>query len=165
MGGRLRLLFRCVILVCAGALQDMQIKSGEGDVIETQRFRTVGQQVLQIGACPVENRHKVVAHGIDTAGRQITQRLLVIGDMPRVIAAVGFDLFMHRNAFHHRPHQPFLSQQRLSRLDLIDRPNFAIRDMVQCGDDAGGTGLAHIVKRDRIVRPVPTPCLFHCVSL
>ena len=156
---------RRIVRLGAGALQDMQLERGEGDVIETQRFGAVRQRIGQIGARPVEDRHEVVADGVDAAGREVAQRLLIVGDMPPPIAAVGFDLFMYRHALHHRPHQPFFRQQRLPRADLVDRPDFAVRNMVQRRDHPGRPGLTHVIQRDRIVRAIPTPCLFHVVSL
>ena len=95
----------------------------------------------------------------------VAQRLLVIGDVPPPVAAVGFDLLMYRHALHHRPHQPLFRQQRLPRADFVDRPDFTVRDMMQRRHHPGRPGLTHIVQRNRIVRAIPTPCLFHVLSL
>lgn len=143
----------------------MQIEGGESDLIETQRLGAVRQLIRQIGARPVKDRHKVVAHGIDTAGRQITQRLLIVGNVACSIAALGFNILMHRDTFHHRPDQPLLRQQRLTRLDLVDRPHLPVGNMVQRRHHAAGACLTHIIQRNRVIRPVPTPRLFHTVSL
>ena len=103
----LALLFFAVIRFRPRAFEDMQFKGGEGDLIETQRPGAVRQLIFQIGARPVEDRHKVVAHGIDAAGREVADALLIVGNPGRILPAVGFNILVHRNAFDHRPDQPF----------------------------------------------------------
>ena len=103
---RLSDLFGGIVRFRARALEDMQFKGGEFNLIETQGFGAIRQDVFQIGTGPVEDRHKVVAHGTDAALGQIAQALLVVSDPLRVVAGMGFDLFVNRYAFDHRPYQP-----------------------------------------------------------
>lgn len=64
---RLRNLFGGVVRFRARAFEDMQLKGGKFNLIETQRFGAVRQDVFRVGTGPVENRHKVVAHGTNAA--------------------------------------------------------------------------------------------------
>ena len=161
---RLTLFFSRVIRFSAFAFQDMQLESRKRDLVKTQRFRAVFQGVLKVGTRPVEDRHEVVAYGVDTAFRQVADALLIVSNPGLVLARTGFDIFVHRNTFDDGPGQPFFRQQRLTRFDFFYRPHLTVRDMVQCRDYAGSASLTHIIKRYRIVRAVPTPGLFHCLT-
>ncbi len=90
----LTLLFFTVIRFRSRAFKDMQLKGGESDLIETQRPGAVRQLIFQIGARPVEDRHKVVAHGIDAAGREVADALLIVGNPGRILPAVGFNILV-----------------------------------------------------------------------
>ncbi|MNI51525.1 hypothetical protein D3C73_1062550 [compost metagenome] len=160
----LTLFFCAVIRFRTGALQDMQLKGRKSNLIEAQGFRTVRELIFKVSARPVEDRHEVIAHGINAAGRQITDTLLIIGDPRLILSRLGFDVFVNGNAFHHRPGQPLFSQNSLSLLNLFYRPHFTIRNVVQGGHNTGCASLTHIIKRYRIVRSVPTPGLFHCFT-
>ena len=103
----LTLLFFTVIRFRSRAFKDMQLKGGESDLIETQRPGAVRQLIFQIGARPVEDRHKVVAHGIDAAGREVADALLIVGNPCRILPAVGFNILVDGNAFDDRPVNPF----------------------------------------------------------
>ena len=127
---RLRDLFGGVVLFRTRAFEDMQLKGGKFNLIETQRFGAVRQDVFQVGAGPVENRHKVVAHGTNAALGQVTQALLVVGDPLLIVAGTGFNVFVDRHAFNDRPDQARLLNNRFAFEDLINRPHFPVRDMV-----------------------------------
>jgi hypothetical protein len=58
---------------------------------------------------------------------------------------VRFDIFMHRNTFHHRPGQPFFSQQCLTLFDFFYRPDLTVWNMVQCRHDTRCASLTHII--------------------
>ena len=62
-----------------------------------------GHYIFQIGTRPVEDRHKVVADGINTAGCQVTNALLIVRNPGLTLTGVGFDIFVNRNTFHNRP--------------------------------------------------------------
>ena len=102
---RLRNLFGGVVRFRARSFEDMQLKGGKFNLIETQRFGAVRQDVFQVGTGPVENRHKVVAHGTNAALGQVTQALLVVGNPLLIVAGTGFNVFVDRYAFDDRPYQ------------------------------------------------------------
>ena len=128
--GRLTLFLIAVGITRAGTLQNMQLKCGERHGVEAQRAHAVRQLPAQIGAGPVQHWHKVVADGIDAAGGEIAQRLLIVGDIALPVAALGFDRLVHRHAFHHRPVQSLLRQLRPARLNFLFRPDLAVGNMV-----------------------------------
>ena len=98
-------LFGGVVRFRARTLEDMQLKGGKLNLVKTQRFGAVRQNVFQVGTGPVENRHEVVAHGTNTALSQVTQALLVVGDPLQIVAGTGFNVFVDRHAFDDRPDQ------------------------------------------------------------
>ena len=53
---------------------------------------------------------------------------------------------MDRDALHHRPDQTFFRQQSLTRFNLLNRPDLAVRDMVKSRHDAGRARLARIIQ-------------------
>ena len=122
----------------------MQLKGGEFNLIEAQGFGAIRQDVLKVGTGPVEDRHKVVAHGANTALGQIAQALLIVSDPLRVVDGMSFDLFVNWYAFDHRPYQAGFFHDGLTLEDLVNRPHFAVRDMVQGGDHSGRARLTDV---------------------
>ncbi|MNG02092.1 hypothetical protein D3C84_851000 [compost metagenome] len=147
------------------ALEDEQVERGKRGLIETQRPTTIRHFPRQVGASPVQYRHEVVAHDIEAAARKVAHALLVVGDVLVTPTTAALDVFMHRNAFHHRPAQACGFDHLFARRDGVHRPDFAIGDFVQRGDDTGRTGLADVRQGDRVFGPKPTPCLFHVFLL
>ena len=116
---------------------------------------------MQVGAGPVQHRHEVIGHAENPAGGQVAQRLLVILDVAQVLARSGFDMLVHRNAFHHTPDEARFGNQRLAGPDLFHGPHFAVGDMVQGVDNVGHAGLADKVEGYRVLRAVPAPAFAH----
>ena len=67
---------------------------------------------------------------------------------------------MHRDTLHDRPSQAGFFDESFAFFYLFDAPHFAVGNVVQGGDDAGGAGLAYVLQADGVVGPVPTPGLF-----
>ena len=99
----LLLLFSGVIRFGARAFQNVQLKRRKGNLVETQRFRAVRHLIFQVGTRPVQNRHEVIADRINAAGRQVANALLIVCNPGPVFPGMGFDIFVNRNAFYHRP--------------------------------------------------------------
>ena len=155
---------RRVIGLGAGALQHEAVEGGELVRVEAQRPAAARLHRVQLGAGPVEDRHEVVADDGHAAGGEVAQRLTVIVEERLQIALAELDRLGHRQALHHTPAQPkrgVALDQRLAPLDLVRRPDHAIRDLVQRRDDAGGPGLPRIGELDHIVGAEPAPGLFH----
>lgn len=107
---RLLLFFSAIVSFGARAFKDVQFKSGESNLVKTQRFGAISQLIFQIGTRPVQNRHEVIAHGINTAGRQIADALLIVGNPLLILPAVSFDILVHRDTLNNRPAQAFFRQ-------------------------------------------------------
>lgn len=91
----------------------------------------------QIGAQPVEHRHKVVADALDARSAQ-----------PADVFAVGFDVFIARrlaelnvlvygHAFYDLEGQTVRGRLRFDALDAFCRPDAARGDVVDGGNNSG----------------------------
>ena len=157
---RLRALLRRIFRLRPRTLQNKQVERHERRPFETKRFRAVRQRIGQVGARPVQHRHKIIGNGTNTAGGQVAQALLVIFDIPLKFPSAGFDPLMDRNALNDAPYQPGIGNRPLSFADLIDAPCLPVGNMMQRRYHVRSPGLPDIPKADRIVRPVPAPRLF-----
>ena len=57
-----------------------------------------------------------------------------------------------------------LLDQALALFDVGGGPDLAGRHVIECGDNAGGTGLSDLFERDRVIGPEPAPGFFHCIE-
>ena len=85
-------------------LEDVNLEGDKVGVVEGERLGAVVPHAVELGARPVDDRHEVVRELPNATGAQVTDGLLVVGDV--TVAAVRALLYrlMHRNALHHRPH-------------------------------------------------------------
>ena len=157
-------LFGRVVPFGAGALQDEDLKRGELRLVEVKRLGAVRQPVVQVGADPVQHRHEVVGDHFHAALAEIAQALLVVRDVLLAAAAAGLDILVDRQALDYAPDKTGVLDYLFVFLDLLDAPDFAVGDVVQTADHAGGAGLAHEFQRNRVFRTVPAEGLFHIVS-
>ncbi len=74
---------------------------------------------IEVSTGPVEHRHEVVAHGANTALRQVAQSLLIVSDRLLIVASLGFDIFRELYAFHDILHQACIFNDRLAFEDLF----------------------------------------------
>src|SRR5439155_11055 len=75
-----------------------QIDGGEGPVVVRERRGPVGQPHGEVGACPVEDRHKVVAqHGYAELAHTRDAGAVVV-DEPIAPGASQLDVLVHRDA-------------------------------------------------------------------
>ncbi len=140
------LLGSAVILFRSRTLQQIKLEGRKSVGVEAQRFCAIRQRPGEVGSRPVQHRHEVVADGINAAGSQIAYRLLIIGDIAKVVTTLGFNRLMDRDALYHRPDQTFFRQQCLTRFNLLNRPYLAVRDMVQRRHNAGRARLTRIIQ-------------------
>ena len=149
-----------VLLFGFRSFQDEKIECREGSLFETQGGRTVGDFILQIRPGPIQDRHKVVANHRDAAGAEVAYRLFVVIDVPFKSVDLSFDIFVNRHTLHHGPSQTSFFDLLFPFFDLFHRPDLSDGKVVQSGDNARGSSLTNILQCDRIVRTVPSPCLF-----
>src|SRR5690606_28155762 len=95
--------FRLVRGFGTGALQDINVVSGEIAHLKTQCLAFVGQAITEVGASPIHHGHKVVTDIKNTGGGDIADRLLVVGNILAVIASTRLDVVMQWNAFNYGP--------------------------------------------------------------
>ena len=136
--------------------------------VEAQGRAAAGQRMRELRSRPVEHGHEVVADRRDAAAGEVAQGEPVIVEERPEIAFAELDGFVNRQALGDAPAQAERRvgrDQRLSRLDLLDGPDDAVRDVVQSGDDPRRSGLPDVSELDDIVRTEPAPGLFHGYSL
>ena len=76
----------CPLLTSAFALKDIDVEVGKLGIVEVEVGRSVGIVVQQVGACPVEHRHKIVTNGLDAFEAEVAEAFLIDLDL---IVAVG----------------------------------------------------------------------------
>ena len=151
------------------ALEHMQVERREAVIVEAQRGRAGRHRIIEIGAGPVDHRHHVVADGADAFGGDRPHALDPDFGLTRSAGAAALDVVRHRNALDHGPFERRTAGRRVldERLALRDgllRPDLARRVLMQRRDDLGRAGLAHMIERHRIVRPIPAPRLSHAAT-
>ena len=88
-----------------GAFQNMDVKGGEVDKIEPHAGGAIGQSPRQIGAGPVQHRHKVITNHLNPRLGDVGQAGFPVGNMVAPSALLFPDVLRHRQAFHHVPPQ------------------------------------------------------------
>ena len=76
----------CPLLASAFTLEDIDVEVGKLCIVEVEVGRSVRIVVQQVGACPVEHRHKIVTNGLDAFEAEIAEALFIDLDL---IVAVG----------------------------------------------------------------------------
>ena len=153
--------FRRVVLLRPFPAENEDLKSGELLLIEEQRFGTVRQFVVQIGADPVEDGHEVVGDHPHAASAQIAEGNFVIFDIFFTPPRTEFDILVHGKAFDDIPDQTGVFDFLFIGEDLLDRPDLSVRDVMQGADHPFCARLPDIFQRDRILGSIPAERLFH----
>ena len=119
--------------------------------------------MLQVGACPVEHRHEIIADGLDAAASQVAQASDIVGNELVAVGAAILDALAHGQAFHHAPSESVILDILFHFHHLLLAPHHAGLDVVERCDDAFYANLAQHVQGDFVVGAEPTPCLFHTI--
>ena len=130
-----------IIFFCSGAFENVKIEVGETRPVEVERCGTVGPRVLQVGAYPVDDGHKVVAYGFYTASTQIGQTVFIVLDEPVSFCSAIFDGFAYGQAFYDRPSQAVRFDIGFPTGYIPDFPDISVRNIVQGGNDTFHTDL------------------------
>lgn len=152
--------FGCIIMLGTWTLEDEEVECHEGCHLEHQAMATVLEDIVEVGACPIEHRHKVVGHHVDATGSEVTDALLVVVDIQLEVAFLRLDMLVYGHALDACPRKACCLDGILAFHDFLHGPYLAVGDMVECGDDAGGSCLTNITKADGIVGSVPAHGLF-----
>ena len=83
----------CPLLASAFTLEDIDVEVGKLCIIEVKVGGSVGIVVQQVGACPVEHRHKIVTNGLDAFEAEVAEALLIDLDLIVAVGAAVLDGF------------------------------------------------------------------------
>ena len=120
----------------------------------------IGHLVGQVGACPVEDGHEVIGHDVHAALAEVQEALLVVVDVALEVARLRLNVLVNRHALHGCPTHSGILYHLLALENLLFCPDFAVRDVMQRGDDASGTRLPDVLQAYRVVGAIPTETLF-----
>ncbi len=153
------------LLACAGTLEDVDVEVGKLGVVEVEVRRAVGVLVQEVGACPVEHGHEVVADGVYAFGREVAERLLIHLNLLVAVGAAVLDGLHHGQRLDDAPAHAVRLDVLTQLVYLFAGPYLAEGHVVQCGDDAFDPNLSELCKGYLILLAKPTPCSFHNMSL
>ena len=143
------------------APQDIDVEVGKLGIVEVEVRRAVGVRVQQVGTCPVEHGHEVVADGVDTFCRKIAQRLLIHLNLVVAVGTAVLDGLYYGQALYHTPAHAVALDVLTEVTNFLACPYFAEGYVVQSGDDALNANLSQHGKRYLILLAKPTPGSFH----
>ena len=144
-------------------LQNIDVEVGKLGIVEVEVGSSVGIIVEQVGTCPVEHRHEVVADTMDTLCREVAQRLLINLYLVVAVRTAILDGLYHRQTLDHAPAHTIRLDVLTQVANLFTSPHFAQGHVVQSGDDALNTNLSQHGKRNLVLLAKPSPCSFHFV--
>ena len=117
--------------------------------------------MLQVGSCPVQHRHEVVADGVNAFTPQILQTLDVFLYQFVAVLATVLDTLAYGQTLHHAPSEPVILDILAHIPHLLLAPYLTIGYIVQGSYDALHTYLAKHVQRNLVLAAKPPPCFFH----
>lgn len=153
-------LFRRTLRGRAVALQDENVERRELGGVETQALRAVGKAKMQVGANPVENGHKVVDYLLYAAGAQIAYALLVVFQVPQIVARSKLNVLAHGKRLHNVPFEAVGRRFGLVLFYFFDSPKFAVGYVVERAVNACRSALPDKRQRHDIVVAVPSKTFF-----
>ncbi len=149
------------LLACFLALEDVDVEIGKLGIVEKEVVGSVGVLVHQVGACPVEHGHEVVADGVYSFCRKVAQAFLIDLYLMVAVGAAIFYRLQNRQAFNHAPTHAVALDICSQVVDFLARPHFAKGHVVKCGDNSLNANLSEHGKGDRVFLAKPSPCFFH----
>ena len=90
------------------SFQNVDVEGSKSWIVKAHAGATMRQAPGQIGSCPIQNGHEIVAGRLNATASGISQVLqtdLVIGNVFAPVALLFLDIFGNRQAFHHLPCQ------------------------------------------------------------
>ena len=118
------------------ALQDMNIEVSKLWEREVQVGTSVGVVVEQVGTCPVKHRHEVIADGMNTLKREVSQTFLISLYLLISVGTGILDALYHRQRLYHTPSHSVTFDVLLQVADLLAGPHLTIRYIVQGRNNA-----------------------------
>ncbi len=156
---------RCPVLACAFASEDVDVEIGKLAPVHVEVVRPVGVLVGEVGACPVEHGHEVVADALDALLAKVAEALLVDFNLVVAVGTAIFQRFHNGQRLHHAPFHAIRLDVDFEVMNLLTCPYLAEGHVVQGGHDAFHANLFQLGKGDLILLAKPAPCSFHIVYL
>ena len=150
-----------IVLFGMRSLQHEGVVAHKVDHVEAHAEAGRGQPVHEVGSRPVNHRHEVVANGRDSRAPQIGERVFPCGDVLRRVGVTELDRRFHRDRLAHCPVESRRPDDIHARLNVLGPPHATVVEMMQSGDDTGGTGLLHVVQGDAVLFAEPAPGFLH----
>ena len=151
----------CPVLAGTLTLQDIDVEVGKGTPVHIEVRRTVGVLVQQVGTCPVQHGHEVVAHTADALFAEVSERLFVDLNLLVTVRPAIFDSLSDGQAFYHAPRHTIAFDILLEFTNLLASPDLAEGNIVQRSHNALHSDLSQLCKRNLVLLAKPSPCSFH----
>src|SRR5690625_197589 len=104
-----------------------------------------GKDVIEIGACPVYDRHKVVADVMYSGLGKVAYGFPIVIQMSPVVPATGLYVVVQRYALGHRPFQAGGLDQCFAVLEGLNGPGLACGNRVQGVNNARVSSLGNLL--------------------
>ena len=89
--------------------------------------------------------------------RKILEAFLVVLNQFVTVGSTVFYAFRHRQTFHYRPPHAIAFDVFPEVAYFLARPNFPVRHIMQCSNDAFNSNLTQHLERNLIVFAEPSP--------
>ena len=159
------ILFVGIILLCTFSLEDVTFEIAELHLVEIERGAAICPSVIEIGTCPVEHRHEVVADCLHASLAKVCKTDLVFLDQLIAVGTAILDRLHHWKAFNNAPAETCSLNIVLEVHDCLVSPDITVLYLVKSSYNAFNTNLAKHLKCDRILLAKPTPSFFHRNSI
>ena len=146
-----------ILVLGARTLQGKKVECSHFRMIVAKNIGTIGQDIVEIAARPVKDRHEIVANGADSAFGKVADRLLVVLQIRLPVAGMLLDVLMHGNGLDNAPLHANRTYGVCLRLDLLDRPYFACFAAVKRRNNVRDSGLTYLLEGNRVIRTIPSP--------
>ena len=151
----------CPFLTSTFTLQDVDVEVGKLGIVEVEVGRAVGVLVQQVGACPVEHGHEVIADAVDALGSKVAQTLFINLNLMVAVRTAILNGLHYGQTLHHAPAHAITFDVFAEVVNLLSCPHLAKRHVVQGGHNALHADLFQLGKRDLVFLAKPSPSSFH----
>ena len=107
------------------AFEDVDVKVSKLGIVEVEVRSAVGIVVRQIGTCPVEHGHEVVADAVDAFCREVAERLLVDLDLVVAVCSAILDGLYDGQRLNDAPSHAITLNVLAQVADLLTGPDLA----------------------------------------
>ena len=153
------------LLACALAFEDIDVEICKLGIIEIEVGRAVGILMQEVGASPIEHRHKVVTYCVDALCRKVAERLFVNLNLMVAVGSAVFDGLHHGQTLYHAPTHTVRFDILTQVTDFFAGPYLAKWHVVKGRDDTLNADLPELGKSNFVFLAKPSPSSFHNITL